>query len=101
MKISTSLPDNLNADEDNDVYTPASTEYSLSLRGIVHNEQDKINKIVDEEIETSSTVIEDNENKFYLEKINELATKVQQQSKIIKQKNAEIQRLRSTTIGNS
>ena len=29
MKISTSLPDNLNADEDNDVYTPVSTEYSL------------------------------------------------------------------------
>ena len=101
MKTSTSFSDKLYQDENNDIHIPASTKYSLSQSRTKPNEQDRINTMIDDEFETSSTVDDDNKNCVYLEKINELATKVQQQSKMIKQQDAEIQRLRSTTIGNS
>jgi hypothetical protein len=50
--------------------------------------------------ETASTIVEIPQNEIYLQKIDELSSKVSEQKKLIKKLEDEIKRLRTTTIGN-
>jgi hypothetical protein len=95
----TPLHDSYDEEDDYDI-TCDSLEYSLSPVGTKPNQEDEISTILDDAIETSCTVEENDGNNVYLEKIKELSDKVNQQKKILKERTAMIKRLQSTTIGN-
>ncbi|CAF3461275.1 unnamed protein product, partial [Rotaria sp. Silwood2] len=86
-------------DEDDDDITCASMEYSLLSMGKT-NQNNETNTNLDDTVETSSIMEENDDNNVYLEQIKDLTFKVKQQAQMIKQQKAQIQRLILTTIGN-
>ncbi|CAF2527123.1 unnamed protein product [Rotaria sp. Silwood2] len=84
-------------DEDDDDITCASMEYSLLSMGKT-NQNNETNTNLDDTVETSSIMEENDDNNVYLEQIKDLTFKVKQQAQMIKQQKAQIQRLILTTI---
>ncbi|CAF1629893.1 unnamed protein product [Rotaria magnacalcarata] len=84
--------------EDDDGITSDRIEDSFSSIVRKPNAEDELNTSLDDTIEKSCTIAENNDNNIYLEKVKDLFLKVNQQAKKIKQQTAEIKRLRLTTI---
>ncbi|CAF4345374.1 unnamed protein product [Rotaria sp. Silwood2] len=84
--------------EEDDETTSGSVEYSL-YSSTKPNETVKMNTTMVNITESSSTLMEDNEDNCYAQKIRELSNKVKEQEAIIKNQTAEIKRLRTTTLG--
>ncbi|CAF1031640.1 unnamed protein product [Didymodactylos carnosus] len=82
-----------------DIVIPIELDNLLSQATMKPIRQEKTKITYDHIINASSTIMGDNENDFYMKKINQLSTKVNQQAQLIKERDAEIKRLKSTSIG--
>ncbi|CAF4143789.1 unnamed protein product, partial [Rotaria sordida] len=97
MITSTLISNESDPYEEDDEATSGSVEYSLSS-STKPNEIVKMNTITNNITESSSTLMENNEDNPYAQKIRELSSKVKEQEAIIKNQSAEIKRLQMITI---
>ncbi len=86
--------------EDDDIIHSSSIEYSFSWIEPISNQEETMDTTLQNANETASTIVEIPQNEIYLQKIDELSSKVSEQKKLIKKLEDEIKRLRTTTIGN-
>ncbi|CAF0910775.1 unnamed protein product [Rotaria sordida] len=97
MITSTLISNESDLYEEDDETTSGSVEYSLSS-STKPNEIVKTNTVTNNTTESSSTLMENNEDNPYAQKIRELSSKVKEQEAIIKNQSAEIKRLQMITI---
>lgn len=95
--------------EDDSDAAEGSIEYSLSSttrKSSLNNSTNTtfnngMNLTFDDVMDTSCNIDDNSQNNIYIEKIKDLTLKIHQQAKALRQKHIEINRLRSSTIGNA